>query len=51
MKGALEDQPKICGGTTIDIDTEEKKTNSRKRREFCDALVNNLTKTRKLSNL
>ncbi|CAL5197299.1 unnamed protein product [Lathyrus oleraceus] len=51
VKGALEDQPKICGGTTIDIDTEEKKTNSRKRREFCDALVNNLTKTRKLSNL
>ncbi|CAL5197298.1 unnamed protein product [Lathyrus oleraceus] len=31
VKGALEDQPKICGGTTIDIDTEEKKTNSRKR--------------------
>ncbi|KAL5063462.1 hypothetical protein RYX36_025199 [Vicia faba] len=50
VKGALEDQPKICGGTAINIDTDEKKANSRRKREFCDALVNNLTKTRKLSN-
>jgi len=45
VKGALEGQQ----GTAVNNDAEEKRYNSRKRREFSDDHAKNPSKSRKLS--
>jgi hypothetical protein len=51
VKRALEGEQKNSGGTFGNHDADEKRNNSRKKREFCDDSAKNLSKTRKLSTL
>nr|AFK37268.1 unknown [Lotus japonicus] len=52
VKDALEAQGKVAGGVAVNDNLDNKKNNSKRRRELIDSLANtNIKKTRKLSTL
>lgn len=49
VKNALEVQEKNTGGVAVNDDADNKRNNSKRKREICDSLAR--AKTRKLSTL